>query len=363
MEITVLDKDLKLVDIIDNFDSLQWIRRYYKEGKFELHCPVNFKNINALAKDNYIWKDNSNEIGIIEQRNLFIDTDGTEKIKINGRFFTSILDRRSMIGTGRYINKEFETIMRNLVYKNCINVSANRKLPILLGDINNFSIRGNYEKSYGEVLEELSKLSEVSNIGFYIRTDLANKKHYFETYKGLDRSVNQQENSPVVFSRDEDNLYEQEYEDSNKELKTTAIVAGEGEGTARTVITVNNDFKGLERRELFVDARDLQKESQEEGSIPLTDAEYKEILIQRGLEKLSEHKEIQAFEGKINSDNYIYKKDYDLGDIVTVMDKAWNIVVNTRITEINEVYEGKDVEIVPVLGDTNPSILDKLKRK
>ena len=45
------------------------------------------------------------------------------------------------------------------------------------------------------------------------------------------------------------------------------------------------------------------------------------------------------------------------------MDKAWNIVVNTRITEINEVYEGKDVEIVPVLGDTNPSILDKLKRK
>ena len=117
MEITVLDKDLKLVDIIDNFDSLQWIRRYYKEGKFELHCPVNFKNINALAKDNYIWKDNSNEIGIIEQRNLFIDTDGTEKIKINGRFFTSILDRRSMIGTERYINKEFETIMRNLVYK------------------------------------------------------------------------------------------------------------------------------------------------------------------------------------------------------------------------------------------------------
>src|SRR5699024_6061435 len=139
---------LKLVDIIDNFDSLQWVRRYYKEGKFELHCPVNFKNINALAKDNYIWKDNSNEIGVIEQRNLFIDTDGTEKIKINGRFFTSILDRRSMIGTERYINKEFETIMRNLVYKNYINVSANRKLPILLGDINNFSIRGNYEKSY-----------------------------------------------------------------------------------------------------------------------------------------------------------------------------------------------------------------------
>ena len=131
----------------------------------------------------------------------------------------------------------------------------------MLGDINNFSIRGNYEKSYGEVLEELSKLSEVSNIGFYIRTDLANKKHYFETYQGTDRSINQQENSHVVFSRDEDNLYEQEYEDSNKELKTTAIVAGEGEGAARTVITVNNDFKGLERRELFVDARDLQKES------------------------------------------------------------------------------------------------------
>ena len=44
------------------------------------------------------------------------------------------------------------------------------------------------------------------------------------------------------------------------------------------------------------------------------------------------------------------------------MDKKWNVTVDTRITEINEIYENGNVSIVPTLGNKIPTILDKIKR-
>jgi len=360
LEINVLDKNLNFIDTIDKFISLQWIRRYYNTGKFELHCSVTEHNIKTLIRNNIIWIKGSKEVGIIEYRNLSIDSKGKENLKIHGRFYTSLLDRRIMYSIENHTNKKVELIMRSIVNKNCINTTIPRKLPILLGSLNNFTEKINYQKSYGNLLEELTVLSEVSNIGFLIRTNLETKKSYFETYKGKDRTINQDINSPIVFSREYDNLFEQEYTDSTDNLRTTALVAGEGEGSARAIKEVNSSYSGLNRHELFVDARDLKKEV---DSVVLSDTEYNNLLNQRGKEKLIEYKDIQTFEGKIITNNYIYKKDYDLGDIVTVMDKKWNVAVDTRITEVNEIYENGKSAIVPVLGNKIPTILDKLKRK
>lgn len=328
-----------------------------------MHCSVTESTIRTLARDNLVWIKNSKELGIIEYRNLSVGNNGEETLKINGRFITSILDRRIQYNTEQYTNKELEIILRNMVDRNCINTTVERKLPLVLGKLNNFKEKIDYQKSYGNLLEELKTLSETSPMGFFIRTDLESKKNYFELYGGVDRSINQNNVSPVIFSRDYDNLYEQEYTDSTDNLRTTSIVAGEGEGSTRKIITVNNNFKGLDRRELFVDARDLQKTNETDGAKKvLSDTEYNNLLTQRGKEKLSECKDIKTFEGRIISNNYIYKKDYDLGDIVTVMDKKWNVQVDTRITEVTEVYEGGKVQIVPTLGNKIPTILDKIKR-
>ena len=360
MNISVFDVNLNYIDEIDKFTSLQWVRKYHECGTFELHCPVTSHNIKTLARGNLIWKKGSNEVGVIEYRNLSINQSGEEQLKLVGRFYTSILGRRILRTTENHQNKLVESIMRGMVDRNCITTVDARKLPILLGVLNNFTEKTNYQNTYGDLLEELTKLSLTSNVGFYIRTDLNAKKHCFETFKGLDRSINQGVNSPVVFSRDYDNFYEQEYTDSDNDLKTTAIVAGEGEGTERTVIEVLGNYAGLDRRELYVDARDLQKEVDE---VVMTDLEYVNLLNQRGMEKLSEYKELQTFEGKIITNNYIYKQDYDLGDIVTVLDRNWNVAVDTRIAEITEIYENGKIEIVPVLGNKIPTVLDKLKRR
>ena len=53
-----------------------------------------------------------------------------------------------------------------------------------------------------------------------------------------------------------------------------------------------------------------------------------------------------------------YKTHYDLGDIVTVKKKKWGIVLNQRITELQEVYEYGGMYVVPTMGDALPEKID-----
>ena len=137
--------------------------------------------------------------------------------------------------------------------------------------------------------------------------------------------------------------------------------------------TINNGISGLDRLELFVDARDVSDTEQEEvtddeGNTTTVDveipwSEYEPLLLQRGNEKLSEWTKIETFEGTINTNaNNVYKVDYDLGDIVTIYDKDLRIKLDTRITEIEETYEKGKVEIVPTFGNNIPTLLTKLKQ-
>ena len=168
MDLYIFDKDLNYIDHLDTFSSLMWIRRFHTTGSFELHCSVNNHSINTLIRNNLIWKQDSKEVGIVEYRNLSIDEEGRETLKVMGRFFTSVLDRRILYTTEQYTNKQVEVIMRNMVNNNCINTDAKRKLPIILGSLNNFPERIDYQKSYGNLLEELSILSQTTGIGFLL---------------------------------------------------------------------------------------------------------------------------------------------------------------------------------------------------
>ena len=87
-------------------------------------------------------------------------------------------------------------------------------------------------------------------------------------------------------------------------------------------------------------------------------------MQQRGKEKLYQNLSTNTFEGTINLlSNNSYKRDFELGDIVTILDRKWNITINTRITEIEEVYENGGKSINVIFGNKIPTILDKIKSK
>lgn len=361
MELYIFDKELNLIDIVENFTSLIWTRRYYKSGEFELHLPLTIENIKFLIKGNIIYKKGDLEAGYIETRQIEVDEEGKEVLKINGKFITNYTNRR--INWGQLLfNGKSEALMRKLINDNCINPSNSaRKIPLLeLGELKNYTETIEYQNSYGSLEEELESIALTNEFGYRIKFNHIEKKLIFEVYKGVNRSVNQSLIAPCIFSRDFENILNQTYMESNNNYKNTALVAGEGEGSQRILVDINNNSSGLNRYELFVDARDLQKEI---GDKVLTDMEYKNILMQRGKEKLAEYVEVKTFESKVNTKgNNVYKVDYDLGDIVTVADKKWGITLDTRITEIEEVYEEGKIEINPTFGNSIPTIIDSIKR-
>lgn len=361
MEIYVFNTNIELIHIIDNSTSLIWTRRYYKPGEFQLHLPLTEDNIKYLKRDNIIYKKDDKEAGYIETRQIELDEKGNETLLVKGRFLTNYSDRRIIWGELSF-NGKCEALMRKLLTDNCINPSdINRKMPLLeLGNLKNYTETIEYQKSYGNVGDELEKIATTNELGYRINLNHINKKLIFEVYKGVNRSVNQSLVAPCIFSRDFENVLNQTYIESSNDYKNTALIGGEGEGKQRVLVSINNNNSGVNRWELFVDAGDLKKEV---NDVILTDTEYKNTLVQKGKEKLTEHQEVKTFESKVNTKgNNVYKVDYDLGDIVTVTDKKWGITLDTRITEIEEIYEEGKVEVNPVFGNITPTIIEKMKR-
>ena len=361
MELYVFDRELNPVGILDSFFSLRWIRRYHQAGEFELHCPLNVHTLELLQRGNIIWKQGDEEAGFIKYRQLGQDAQGQETLVIKGDFLTGYLDRRIIWGQ-EILNTTAEVAMRTLVEKHAISpADVDRAIPLLeLGELQNFDEVVDYQTSYKNLLEEIEKISNLSGLGYRVVVDLPAKQLLFQVYKGRDLTAGQSANPPAIFSNEFENVLEQEYIDSLHNYRNVALVAGTGEGVDRKLITVGTGM-GLNRFELFVDARDLREED-EEGN-PIQEADYLEMLKSRGQSKLAECADLQTFESRINvRSNLRYKEDFDLGDIVTCISKKWGVTINARITEVEEIYEQDGFSLNVTFGNSVPTLIDKIKQ-
>jgi hypothetical protein len=195
-------------------------------------------------------------------------------------------------------------------------------------------------------------------------------KYLFKILKGLDRTVeNTQGLNPVVFSTELNNIISSTYTNNRESFSNVAVVAGEGEGSSRVHYSVNPTEQGYSRRELYVDARDLQSsyyDSATSQTVTLPQAEYEKLLLERGKEKLKDVAEVESFEGKLRNDDgsmFIYKRDYFKGVIVTVIDRLLNVKLSARVTAVTITNDRNGYTVEPTFGYSQPTIIQRLKRK
>lgn len=99
------------------------------------------------------------------------------------------------------------------------------------------------------------------------------------------------------------------------------MVAGEGEGASRKT-TVVGSGSGLDRRELFTDARDISSDT-EDGQLP--ENEYIAQLTAKGEKNLADHDRVTAFEGEVEVTRlFKYGEDFFIGDIVQIANEYGN---------------------------------------
>lgn len=348
INIRIFDRNINFLGEVDDFTSLFYIRKWETYGEFEFHIPkidrtlIKKGNIIMLNKD-------GNRTGVIEH--IEISEENTEDITIKGFSLLYWLTQRITIPPVGQDNHSFncnvEDIMIGLVKSNAVDpVDDNRKISKLIVDTSkNRGDKIQFQTRYKSLIDELTKLSKGSGLGFSIDLDYKNKQFVFKVIQGRDLTYGQGVNPPAIFSKDYDNITKQNYVESNVGYKNVGYVVGKGEGTFKQIEIVSNELSGLDRRETFIEASDIE----DGGS-----------LIDRGKLKLSEYHQIQSWECEVDTKEY--KKSWDLGDLVTTLNKKISIRVDNRVVEIKEVYEENGFKVEPIFGSPIPTLGEKIKQ-
>lgn len=343
MEFFIYDTNLVLVGVIDDAESAIWTTRYYKPGDFELYLRASSQASALLKKNYYVGKSDSSSLCMVERIGIQEDEEEGDHYVVSGRDLKSLLERR-IIWEQTMLNGKVEQCLRRLILENAIETTPERVIPgLILGAESLLPASIKKQITGTNLMESIQDICITYQYGWDVLFLDGNFPVMF--YKGTDRSYNQTntDNPYVVFSAEFDNLISSVYAQDASQYRNVALVAGEGEGKARKK-TVVGEASGLDRYELYVDARDV---SSNEGEI--SDAEYLAQLYGRGMEKLEAASRDETFEAVVDNTNlYIMGKDYFMGDIVTVQNK-YGVRANARVVEMIENWSDGGYTAVPTL--------------
>lgn len=395
----VYDRFLNLLTETDNFQSLQFTRKFHSIGGFEIHINKYMKGAEFFNKGNLISLGKPHKVGIIVTREIVLNEQGkaTEIIKVTGTTLCGIIDKRITIPPKNKSHDRksgnAETVIKHYVNVNFLNpVDPNRRLPNLeIAPSKNRGEHIDWESRYKKVSDEIEEISQLTNLGWEIRADFQNKKFIFDVIEPSDLTQgNPQGNQPVMFSPEFENVKGMQFIDSDNDLRNFGYVGGQGEGVERKVIELG-DTHGWERIETFIDARDVGSTTDEKE---LTEQEVEHLLTKRGNKKMKEMQSLLSLEAEIitpitrtnyeyKSDGYLYpaqpktrlkrkqqvitpfqyERDFDLGCTVDIVNKSWGLVLPTPIVEITEIHDQGGFSLDAVFGENRPTLTNKLNRK
>lgn len=356
MDVWILNTDFEAVGIIDYYISLIWTERYAEAGDFELYLKSDSSVFDIVQQGYYLYLKGAKMTMIIEQIEIQTDVEEGNELIITGRSLESILDRR-IIFPQTNLSGKLQNGVKQLLDENLISpTDSNRKIDMFVFDestdtaITDLELKAQYTGD--NLYDTICAICAAYNIGFRVTLGTDNKFH-FSLYSGTDRSYDQEDNTYVVFSAKFDNLKSSNYLESDKNLKTVTIVAGEGEGTDRKTKTVESSVgagSGMFRRELFTDARDLSTTTS--SSETMSEEAYMAKLEQRGLEKLAEKVSVITFEGEVeNGQTFTFDTDYYIGDIVQLVNE-YKREGTVRVTELVRSIDTSGIQYYPTFVST-----------
>lgn len=346
MDLWIYSEEFERLGIVDTASSIIWANRFRECGDFEVYVATTPALVELLQPDRLVVREDDEMVGIIEKVIMDTDEEGGDYMTVTGRCSRKILGHR-IVWDQTQLTGTLENGLRRLVTEAFISPAiAERKYEALtLAAAHGYTETVNAQFTGDNLLVAIESLCAANNYGF--KNLLKNGGWEVDFYKAADRSVSQSKNPRVVFSEEYDNLTASKYTRDVSAYASIALVAGEGEGSARRRTTVARSVhqSGLQRRELYVDARDI---SSNDGEI--SDTEYMAQLADRGRTSMSEAAAIESMEGTVEAlQMYKYKEDYYLGDIVTSINK-YGVQADTQVLEVVEVWDENGYTCTPTFG-------------
>ena len=327
VSLSIYDETLSRVAEIGTFVSLIWDEKYNDMGRFQLEMQQTPQAANIIKTGRFVGSTGKKTL-------MYITAVEIKNKKIIATGFPAVRLLKNRVSVKEIQNANVETALRGLV-------SEMSPIPFVsLGELHSVSDVFKNQISDKTLLDYCKEMCQQTDCGFILRHDKQNKKLLFEVYKP-------KENKSLKFSPDYGNLSDESYSVSVENYRNVAVVAGQGYSTARVTVTVGDtESTGLNRKELYCDARLLQQTADE------SDADYKKRLENYGIEKLAEQINIEKVSFSINPDDF--GKKYNLGDVITCILPAIGVKLKTRIIGFSETVQKNKTKIDIQVGTPIP---------
>lgn len=375
MEITVFDTNINALGVIDEMKSLVWVRRFYTAGTFEIQLPFTENNARLIRKSRILYRSDVKEAVLV--KSVFNRRqDGEKYIAASGVSLEGLLDMRT-IGINGTASELCALIENELGFGGGNQyITGVPKLRFDFAPDDFYDLWG--EELYGKNLGDVAS-NTLRGHQRGIRIDMLPENDIFLCYIAVptDRSAGQTENPQVIFSEEFGNLYNTEYNFSAEgcynyvfaQANVPSDVRVDASRSELTYSIIQKDSDGKELRGLdvsawygFVDAVVVDGVEYDDDGNPYTvkkvDYEQTQLALKTACEQ---HycPYTENFEGTAVGGGY--RRDWQVGDLVTVRDDIGGESYKKQIEEVTEIFDANGKSVTVTFGEPLKTVIDAIK--
>jgi hypothetical protein len=336
-------------EVVNGADSKMWVERYRDPGEFSLSGNLSAGLREQLPVGTFISHNNTLEVMVVENHQIVEDRSSDPTIQVTGRSFETMLEQRivgvnQIDGTAHTLseyvlaadytwNQAVTLINEHISTADVADPNDALGSVIAAASVSGASVETEFVVGRDNVHAKLLSVLELEDLG--IRTIRRNTFGLLGSATNTTLLVHagSDKRNSVVFSWVSGDLESAEYLWSNKKHKNCAVVFGTYVGTK-----VYSADVGSNRRVMYVDATDLD----DYLSAPPIGGNLTSILskmAKRGRVALAAQKEVNLVRADTsNVTNYQYRRDYEVGDYVTVQGNRGE-TATMRVTEYVEIED------------------------
>lgn len=394
MQVYVLDKNYEKLGMIDEAESVLWLKKYNDIGESEIYIPCNSEYLDLLKRGNYIYRYDDDMVCKILKRDIDTDVEDGDYIIVPAKDLCVILAGRIVRWQVVYSGTVAGFIERLLTENVISPKQGHRRINgfRFIADTSNgeaFTERIETTAQGEDLLQLIISTCKLYKYGFRVTYDIEAREIIFRLYKGKNKSFIDAEEY-VEFSPSFANILSSHYSEDESDLKNVVYVSYKAADESVHYLSYPDDeqsITGEKRREIFVDGTGVSRDitydelqqmypsvakatstgadgkvtstytsggqvvatsegSGDEEKITVSDNTYIKLVRALAADTLSAHTEKTEFSGSIDTiDTYQYKIDYDLGDVVYVVNEH-GIGSPARIADVMESDDGDDGHVV-----------------
>lgn len=356
MDLYIYNEKIQPLGICDTFISLIWIKRYSSAGSFELYVPATESNVRLLQPFRYLYRPEVDEAMYISTVKEKYGADEGKTIIVSGYSIDGLYRKRVM-------PQSIDTSSVIATLSKCgdlgCEIRLDKSVDCGLESGTGFSDSMTMEEFMRYVLSQYE-------LGFDMRLNASENCLNGRIYKGNDLSAK------MIFSEEFDNLTNSVYEFSEEGCfnciygKCNEAPSGTENANDLPTFCTDREVSGLKRTEKTVIVDPVIKTATR--FIPDGDgggsyirynyvdkAATSALLKENCIAALSDYTEnftadVVAFDK--------YRKDFDVGDIVTVKNDVRGIRYTKRIEEVQETFDTSGITVTPTFGIPLKTIYD-----